>query len=121
MTATPVNDLMQFAEQVFEQKQIWLLMDQDDCVCCDAMDPSCDQQVVPLWSSQELAQAFCQDEWADYQLQHIELDEFLDEWIDLFNEESLLVGLDWQTSQQPLLEVSAIQLAMALADAEAKA
>ena len=51
--------------------------------------------VMPFWSQPELAQLHCQDEWQNYQVVPVALEEFIDEWLPGMHDDVYLVGINW--------------------------
>jgi len=69
-----------FIEEVRESGQVWGLRYGEDWVVCRSAEFE-DADVMPLWSAEVDARLHCVDEWADYEPEVIELEEFLDIWI----------------------------------------
>lgn len=80
-----------FIEQVRESGQVWGLRYGEDWVVCRSAEFE-DADVMPLWSAEEDARLHCVDEWADYEPEVIDLEEFLDIWINDLDEDDVLVG-----------------------------
>jgi len=51
--------------------------------------------VMPLWSQPEFAKAQCADEWQDYKVVPIALEELLDDWLPGMHDDVVLVGPNW--------------------------
>lgn len=80
-----------FIEEVRESGQVWGLRYGEDWVVCRSAEFE-DADVMPLWSAEVDARLHCVDEWADYEPEVIELEEFLDIWINDLNEDDVLIG-----------------------------
>ena len=79
-----------FIEEVRESGQVWGLRYGEDWVVCRSAEFE-DADVMPLWSAEGDARLHCVDEWADYEPEVIELEEFLDIWINDLDEDDVLV------------------------------
>jgi len=73
---------------------VWGLENSDGWALCPA-NSSREADVMPLWSQPEFAQAHQADEWKDYQVVPIALEELLDEWLPGMHDDVLLVGPNW--------------------------
>jgi hypothetical protein len=91
--------LSQFLTQVKPTQILWALQDKasEDWVVLDS--PSFENtDVMPLWSEQELAQQHCIDEWSDYIPCEISVAEWLEFWVEDLNDDGVIVGINWQGS-----------------------
>lgn len=109
MTTVNESDIPQyFIDEVKTQGELWGLLCDDEWVICDSQDGE-DIDVLPLWSSEEAAQALCTDEWADYEPVSITLDEFFDDWVNDLDADGVRIGLDWDEELNgPEVEVMAL-------------
>lgn len=57
-------------------QQVWILKDQHGCVMLNTEDEEC----VPVWPHQELAQAWATGEWTDCEAQAIPLNQWRSRW-----------------------------------------
>ena len=101
-----------FIEEVRESGQVWGLRYGEDWVVCRSAEFE-DADVMPLWSAEGDARLHCVDEWADYEPEVIELEEFLDIWINDLDEDDVLVGPNWNADLEGQ-ELEPIELAKAL-------
>ena len=76
-----------------------------------------DTDVMPVWSSIELAQQHCCDEWKNYQAAEITLAEWLEFWIEDLSEDNVIIGINWQDEGE-CLEVELADFSQALATIE---
>lgn len=108
-----------FFELAKEAQVIWALQDKngEDWVILDSTQFE-ETEVMPLWSSEQAAQAHCHDEWADYQAASISVAEWLEYWIDDLKEDNIVIGLDWPTTDDELLELELSEFSQQLADIE---
>ncbi|MEL0639907.1 DUF2750 domain-containing protein [Pseudoalteromonas aliena] len=109
------SQLVSFVEKVRVSEQVWALSSDDGgFVVCES-NQFAETDVLLLWESEEAAQAQCKDEWAEYSPAEINLDEFLDDWVEDLNEDSALVGLNWN-DDQVCVEIEPVGLARALSE-----
>lgn len=105
-----------FIDEVKAQGELWGLQTDDEWVICDSQDGG-DIDVMPLWSSEEAAQALCVEEWAGYEPACITIDEFFDEWVNDLEADGVRIGIDWNEDLEGP-EVEVMELGHALADFE---
>ena len=106
-----------FIEEVRESGQVWGLRYGENWVVCRSAEFE-DADVMPLWSAEGDARLHCVDEWADYEPEVIELEEFLDIWINDLDEDDVLVGPNWNADLEGQ-ELEPIELAKALVELDA--
>ncbi|ATM00179.1 hypothetical protein A9R10_15980 [Aeromonas piscicola] len=106
-----------FIEEVRESGQVWGLRYGEDWVVCRSAEFE-DADVMPLWSAEVDARLHCVDEWADYEPEVIELEEFLDIWINDLDEDDVLIGPNWNADLEGQ-ELEPIELAKALVELDA--
>ena len=85
-----------FIAAVQQSAEVWGLHSEKDggwAICPSAEYE--DTDVLPFWSSAELAQKLCTDEWKIYQPSSIPLEEFVNDWLPGMHEDDALVGPDW--------------------------
>ncbi len=113
--------LQTFINNIKETQTIWALLcpKTEDWVVCDSVVYD-ETEVMPLWTSKALAEAYCIDEWADYQAEAISVDEFLEFWVQDLNYDGVTVGLDWQGTESDENEFDPIDVAKAFADHESE-
>lgn len=110
--------LKDFLAQVKPSQMLWALQDEasEDWVVLDSIAYE-DTDVMPLWSSAELAQQHCIDEWADYVPCEITLSDWLEFWLEDLNEDGVIVGVNWQGDEE-CLEMELADFSQALATIE---
>ncbi|RKF19797.1 DUF2750 domain-containing protein [Alginatibacterium sediminis] len=72
----PQSRYLFFMQSAVDHQEIWILNDSDGCVMFNTDDEDC----VPVWPSQEHAQAWAVDEWQDCEAKSIELKVWLERW-----------------------------------------
>lgn len=88
------ENYLRFIEQAITRGCVWGLESNAGwALCPSASDETVD--VMPLWSEPEEAQAHSADEWADYRVVPISLDELLDDWLPGMHQDVLMVGINW--------------------------
>lgn len=83
-----------FIQEALATGCVWGLESDEGWALCPAHD-SGEVDVVPLWSQPEFAQAHVADEWQNYRVVPIALEELLDEWLPGMHDDVLLVGPNW--------------------------
>ena len=73
---------------------VWGLEGDEGWALCPA-NSSDEVDVMPLWSQPDYAQAHQVDEWQDYKVVPISLEELLDDWLPGMHDDVLLVGPNW--------------------------
>ncbi|GAA5187753.1 DUF2750 domain-containing protein [Ferrimonas gelatinilytica] len=105
-----------FADAVSEHRQLWVLSSDEEYVVCDSIEFE-NTDVMPLFSSQEKAQALCKEDWAQYQPVAVAMDDFFEHWLPSLDEDKVMVGLDWDEALNGI-ECDPFELAKKLADKE---
>lgn len=65
-----------FLKTAAKNREIWILTDNDGCMMLNTQDEDC----VPVWPHQELAQQWATGEWQDSQAKSIDLDKWFNDW-----------------------------------------
>ncbi|MBU2892388.1 DUF2750 domain-containing protein [Colwellia sp. D2M02] len=107
-----------FLQQVKPTQVFWALQDKasEDWVVLDS--PSFENtDVMPLWSTANLAQEHCIEEWSDYVPCEISVAEWLEFWVEDLNEDGVIVGVNWQGDEQ-YLEMELAEFTQGLASIE---
>ncbi|GLS83085.1 DUF2750 domain-containing protein [Paraferrimonas haliotis] len=73
---TADNRFKQTINAIKQAKQVWILVDEHGCVMLNSDDEDC----VPVWSSQQDAQAFAVEEWQHCQAKAIKLSDWRSRW-----------------------------------------
>ena len=115
-TNTPLSN---FIAQVKTTQTLWALHDKstDGWVILDSINFE-NTDVMPLWSSQDLAKRHCIDEWKGYDPKSISLSEWLEFWVEDLADDNVMIGVDWQDDDE-YLEVELGEFSQALATIEA--
>lgn len=83
-----------FIEDAYATGCVWgLESDEGWALCPSVNNESLD--VLPLWSQPEYAQVHCIEEWKNYKVTPIALEELLDDWLTGLHEEVTMVGPNW--------------------------
>lgn len=83
-----------FLPEAVEQGCVWALEGEDGFALCESeRRPGTD--VMPFWSQREFAEQQIADDWDDYQVVPIDLEEFIDDWLTGMHDDVLLVGINW--------------------------
>ena len=112
------NTLNNFLAQVKPKQMLWALQDKtsEDWVVLDSIAYE-NTEVMPLWSSTELAQQHCIDEWASYIPCAISISDWLEFWLEDLNQDGVIVGVNWLDDNE-YLEMELADFTQALATIE---
>ena len=112
------STLNNFLAQAKPTQTLWALQDKtsEDWVVLDSIAYE-STEVMPLWSSAELAQQHCIEEWANYIPAEISLSDWLEFWIEDLNQDGVIVGVNWQGNDE-YLEMELADFTQALATIE---
>lgn len=86
-----------FLAEVKNTQSFWALQEKsgEDWVVLDSINFE-NTDVMPLWSTKELAQQHCVDEWQDYVPTKISLSDWLEFWLEDLGEDGVIIGINWQ-------------------------
>ncbi len=117
--------LTAFLADVKSTQSFWALQDKsgEDWVVLDSINFE-NTEVMPLWSTQELAQQHCIDEWQQYVPTKITLSDWLEFWLEDLSEDGVIVGINWQeesndADEKEYLEIDLAEFSQSLAEIEA--
>jgi hypothetical protein len=65
-------------ETIKKQKEIWILTDDDGCVMLNSDDEDC----VPIWPSQSLAEYWATNDWSHCKATSVSVDHWQKKWTD---------------------------------------
>ena len=118
MTDTNTH-LSNFIAQVKPSQTIWALQDKasEGWVILDSINFE-NTDVMPLWSSVDLAKSHCIDEWQDYEPMSISVAEWLEFWVEDLANDNVMIGIDWQDDDENI-EVELAEFSQTLATVEA--
>ncbi|WP_028305026.1 DUF2750 domain-containing protein [Oceanospirillum maris] len=105
-----------FIEEIRFNGELWGIESEDGWVVVDSQEFE-NTDVIPFWSDKEDAAVHCVEEWADYQISKIEVEDFVQEWLPELDADGVLVGANWNAELEGV-EVESLQLAEALAGAD---
>lgn len=95
LTADLQANLLSFIEETQSTQLVWgLKNEKDGWLACDSIEFET-SEVMPFWSSKEDAQQHNLEEWADFVVVSIPLDEFVEEWLVSLAEDGVLIGANW--------------------------
>jgi hypothetical protein len=117
--------LSNFLVDVKTAQSFWALQEKsgEDWVVLDSINFE-NTDVMPLWSSQALAQIHCIDEWKEYVPTKITLSDWLEFWLEDLGEDGVIVGINWleesnQAEDNEYVELDLAEFSQALAEIEA--
>ena len=110
--------LQSFLKQVKDTQALWALQDKnsEDWVVLDSINFE-NTEVMPLWSTQELATSHCVEEWADYIPVAITVADWMEFWVEDLLEDGVIIGLNWQ-EDEACFELELPEFTQALAAVE---
>ncbi|WP_028866130.1 DUF2750 domain-containing protein [Psychromonas aquimarina] len=110
--------LLTFLSEVKPTQQLWALQDtkSEDWVVLDSLNYE-ETEVMPLWSSAELAAVHCTEEWKDYLPAAITLADWLEFWIDDLVKDGVVIGINW-IGEENDLEIDLPEFTQSLVDIE---
>lgn len=117
-----MNDKQQilttFIADVKPTQVLWALKDKEseDWVVLDSINYE-QTDVMPLWSTKELATQHCTEEWADYIATEIPLAEWLEFWVEDLVKDDIVIGINWQ-GEEDELEIDLAEFTQSLAEIE---
>ncbi len=94
MTDSHLDNYRQFFVDAVNTGCVWGLQSNQGWAQCDS-EKYKDTLVIPFWSQPEYVEPHRQDEWSEYDIVAISLEEFLDDWLTGMHEDVLLVGINW--------------------------
>ncbi|USD35680.1 MULTISPECIES: DUF2750 domain-containing protein [Ferrimonas] len=106
---TVSDTVKRFVDATFEGRGFWGLTKGEEWVICDSAQFE-NADVLPLWSSESAAREHCVDEWEEYDVAMIPLEDFFEIWLNELNQDGVLIGCDWQLSLDGE-EIDAMELA----------
>jgi len=83
-----------FIAEALDTGCVWGLENEEGWALCPSLTND-ELDVMPLWSQPEYAERHCRDEWSDYEVVPISLEELLDDWLPGMHEDLLLIGPNW--------------------------
>lgn len=113
------QQLSTFLNTVKPTQTLWALQDKksEDWVVLDSLQFE-ETDVMPLWSSEALAQAHCVEEWADYVATSISMADWFEFWVDDLLEDNVVIGINWGDEAGDA-EVDLAELTQSLTEIEA--
>lgn len=108
-----------FLNTVKSTQTLWALQDKksEDWVVLDSLQFE-ETDVMPLWSTEALAQEHCVEEWKDYIATAITFADWFEFWIDDLLADNIVIGINWGDESGDA-EVDLEQLTQSLTEIEA--
>lgn len=109
-----------FLNDVKPTQTLWALQDKksEDWVVLDSLQFE-ETDVMPLWSTEPLAQALCVEEWANYVAAPITLADWFEFWVDDLLADNVVIGLNWGSEEGNDIEIDLAELTQVLSEIEA--
>jgi hypothetical protein len=86
-----------FIQKVVSQDEVWAL-EGGEGLAISSSSENDEQDVIPFWSDEALAQAVAADDWAAFKPVPMSLAEFLENWLTVMHNDEMLVGMDWDAA-----------------------
>lgn len=103
--------LQHFIDRVKATRQVWGLSSAADGWAYCTSDQDGERDVILFWSDEAKAKEHQQDEWENHEPTAVDLDTFIDHWLQGMDDDGVLAGPDWD------LELNGVELtAKELAD-----
>ncbi|MGF1764432.1 DUF2750 domain-containing protein [Aliivibrio kagoshimensis] len=83
-----------FISETKENELVWGLKNEDGWLACDSTEFE-NSEVMPFWSNEADAKTHNVEEWADFEVLHIPLDIFVEDWLITLSEDGVLIGANW--------------------------
>lgn len=80
-----------FIKKVADYEEVWSLKDSEGWASLGKDD----MYFFPIWPKKEFAKICASDEWKGYKAEKIELNEFLEDWIDGLKEDGIRITVMW--------------------------
>lgn len=95
LTADLHANLMLFIEETSVSNVVWGLKNEaEGWLTCDSSEFE-KSEVMPFWSAKADAQQHNCEEWADFKVEEIPLDVFVEDWLLTLAEDGVLIGINW--------------------------
>ncbi len=109
------SQYQRFIQNVVANDEVWGL-EGEEGLAISSSNSNEEQDVIPFWSAESLAQSVAADDWAGFKPSPMSLVDFLENWLSGMHNDEILAGADWDASLDGK-EVEPLQLALDLADA----
>ena len=103
-----------FVKKIVANDEVWGLEGEEGLAISSSSEND-EQDVIPFWSEESLAQSVAADDWAAFKPSSMTLAEFMENWLTGMHNDELLVGTDWDASLVGK-EIEPLALALDLAN-----
>ena len=86
----PLNRYKYFVKRVADFEILYTIVDNDGRLAISQVE---NHKLVSFWSAHEFAKPYLIDEWKDYEVKQIAMEEFEESFIDLIVEEGYLINI----------------------------
>ena len=80
-----------FIKKVADFEEVWSLRDEDGWATLGTED----KVFFPIWPKKEYSELCTSDEWKNYHSESIELNEFIEEWIQNLKRDGIRITIMW--------------------------
>jgi len=88
-----------FLVEALDQGCVWGLEGSDGWALCPS-EKYGKTDVMPFWSQKEFAEVHAAEEWADYKVVAVSVEEFIEAWLPGMHEDVFLVGVNWDIDME---------------------
>ena len=107
-----------FVERVLSSRAVWYLRGPNGAAFCPSNEYEA-TDVILFWSDRAYAARQLKEEWQNYEVASLSLDDFIDHWLRGMNQDGVLAGTNWDAHLFGL-EIDPIELAQELVEAKSR-
>lgn len=80
-----------FIKKIADYEEVWSLRDEEGWATLGVEN----KEFFPVWPKKEFAELCISEEWSNYYSESIELEEFLEDWVDGLKEDGIRITVMW--------------------------
>ncbi len=96
-----LENYQRFIDEILEVGEVWGIVQNEGCAMCESIEDQ-SRTVIPFWSDKALAEIHCVDDWQEYKVEKIDLQDFVEQWLPGLKEDELLLGPNWNSALEGL-------------------
>lgn len=94
MNQADADSLSAFIEAAIRNGAVWGLEHPEGWALAASVEYE-ESFVMPFWSNEQAARVCVSEEWAEYTVSGLPLEDFIQRWLPGMQEDGYLVGIDW--------------------------
>ena len=94
MSPSDAEALQAFIDAAIQNGAVWGLEHPEGWALAASVEYE-DSYVMPFWSSEQAARKCASEEWAEYSVSGLPLEDFIQKWLPGMQDDGYLVGTDW--------------------------